>query len=134
SGIKGHRCGICSKVSIASSSRVTNWVAFSIESAAIRIHISSISFSAVLLISTRCFVATLELAHERADGTRPAGSNVSLSRRQQSGHVAGAEVFIEALRIHQDRIRFAIDGQDHGTAGLTDLIEDLSRLPFKFGY
>src|SRR5213594_1342257 len=61
----GQRFGICSRVPIFASSSVTNRVAFSTEYAAIRIHISSRSTSAIPVISTRYFARNFELAQER---------------------------------------------------------------------
>jgi len=82
----------------------------------------------------RYFVATLELVHERAHWTRAACVHVCFSRCKQSRHIACAEVFVESLRIYQDRIGLAIDGQDDWTAGLMNLIEYFPSLAFQFCY
>src|SRR5438132_10977605 len=124
--MSGQRCGMRSRVSIFFSSWKMNFVACSIESVPMCVHISSTSLSAVRVISTRYFAATLELAEECAHRTRLTSADILFGGRQQSCGITGAKMLLEGSCVHQNGICLPVYGENDRPSSLSNLIQYLS--------
>jgi len=103
-------------------------------SRAMNVQISSISEYAFSVSLTWNLVGMLELSQNLAHFARSTCRDVFFTLSEKSRQVARLQVLLKCLGIYKHGVRLTVHGQNHWSAGLVHMVENLPRIPFQVRY
>src|SRR5713101_3496235 len=101
---------------------------------AMNVQISSMSACALWVNLTWNLVGMLELSQNLAHFARATCCDVLFAWSEQFRKIARLQMLLKCLGVDKHGVRFTVHGQNHRSAGLVHMVENLPRVPLQFSH